>query len=73
LIGSQLAAHLGLNSLATLRENKVTVVAGTSKNNDHAEAFAKKFSITDFYDDYRRILQPKDIKVADLYVARQSF
>ena len=69
MIGSQLAAHLHLNNLAPLRGNKVDVVAVASKNRDHAEAFAKRFGISDSYDDYRRILERKDIDVVDLCVA----
>ncbi len=69
MIGSQIAAHLHLNNLSRLRGSKVDVVAVASKNKDHAEVFARKFGIPDSYDDYRRILQRKDIDVVDLCVA----
>ncbi len=69
LIGSQIAAHLHLNNLSRLRGSKVDIVAVASKNKDHAEVFARKFGIPDSYDDYRRILQRKDIDVVDLCVA----
>lgn len=69
MIGSQIAAHLHLNSLSSLRGSKVEVVAVASKNKDHADAFAEKFNIPDAYDDYRRILDRKDIDVVDLCVA----
>jgi predicted dehydrogenase len=44
----------------------VEVVAIASKNKEHAVAFVKKFDIPDFYDDYRPILNRKDIIVEDL-------
>ena len=69
MIGSQIAAHLHLNGLSKLRGGKVDVVAVASKNKDHADTFAKKFNIPDAYDDYRRILDRKDIDVVDLCVA----
>ncbi len=69
MIGSQIAAHLHLNNLSRLRGSKVDVVAVASKNKDHAEVFAKKFGISDSYDDYRSILERKDIDVVDLCVA----
>lgn len=69
MVGSQFAADLHLRNLSKLRGTKVEVVAVASKNKDHAEAFANKYEITDFYDDYRRILDRKDIEVVDLCVS----
>jgi len=66
IIGSQFAAHLHLNSLVKLRGSKVDVVAVASKNKEHAQSFAKSFSIPDAYDDYRRILERKDVHAVDL-------
>ena len=66
MIGSQFAAHLHLNSLSKLRGSKVEVVAVASKNKEHAQSFAKSFHIPDAYDDYRRILERKDIHAVDL-------
>jgi predicted dehydrogenase len=66
MIGSQFAAHLHLNSLSLLRGSKVEVVAVASKNKEHAQSFAKTFNIPDDYDDYRRILERKDVHVVDL-------
>ena len=66
MIGSQFAAHLHLNSLSKLRGSKVDVVAVASKNKEHAQSFAKSFNIPDVYDDYRRILERKDVHVVDL-------
>ncbi len=66
IIGSQFAAHLHLNSLSKLRGSKVDVVAVASKNKEHAQSFAKSFQIPDAYDDYRRILERKDVHAVDL-------
>jgi len=66
MIGSQFAAHLHLNSLSKLRGSKVDVVAVASKNKEHAQSFAKSFHIPDAYDDYRRILERKDVDAVDL-------
>lgn len=66
MIGSQFAAHLHLSNLYRLRGFKVDVVAVASKSGDHAASFAKQFNIKDHYDDYRRILERKDIDVVDL-------
>jgi predicted dehydrogenase len=69
IIGSQLAADLHLRSLSKLRGANVDVVAVASKHREHAAAFAKKFEIPDFYDDYRHLLDRKDIDVVDLCVS----
>jgi predicted dehydrogenase len=68
MIGSQFAADLHLRSLSKLRGTKVEVVAVVSKNKEHAAAFAKKYDIPAFYDDYRLILGRKDINVIDLCI-----
>jgi predicted dehydrogenase len=68
MIGSQFAAHLHINNLSKLRGLKVDIVAVASKEREHAEVFAKKFDIPDFYNDYQRILDRKDIHVVDLCV-----
>ena len=69
MIGSQFAAHLHLNSLSTLRGSKVDVVAVASKNKEHAQSFAKRFNIPDYYDDYHRVLERKDVHVVDVCAA----
>jgi predicted dehydrogenase len=66
IIGSQFAARLHLNSLSKLRGSKVDVVAVASKSKEHAQSFAKSFHIPDAYDDYRRILERKDVHMVDL-------
>lgn len=68
MVGSQFAAHLHLNSLSKLRGSKVEVVAVVSRNRANAENFARKFNIPDAYDDYRHILDRKDVDVVDLCI-----
>jgi predicted dehydrogenase len=68
MIGSQLAANLHLNNLSKLRGLKVDVVAVASQRMKNAEAFAKKFNIPHYYDDYRRILERPDIDIVDLCI-----
>jgi predicted dehydrogenase len=68
MIGSQIAANIHLNSLSKLRGLKVDVVAVASQKMKNAEAFAKKFNIPDYYDDYRRILERPDIDIVDLCI-----
>ncbi len=68
MIGSQFAALLHLNNYSKLRGTKVDIIAVASKNKEHAASFAKKFDIKDYYDDYRRILERKDIDVIDLCI-----
>ena len=68
LIGTRFAALLHINGLAKLRGSKVDVVAVASKTKEHAATFAKKFDIPDYYDDYRQILERKDIDVVDLCI-----
>lgn len=68
MIGSQFAARLHLASLAKLRGVKADIVAVASANIDHAAACAKTFGIADYGDDYRRLLERKDIDVIDLCI-----
>ena len=68
MIGSQFAAHLHLNNFSKLRGSKVDIIAVASRNKEHASSFAKKFGIPDYYDDYRRLFERKDIHVVDLCV-----
>jgi len=68
MIGSQFAAQLHLNNYLKLRGTKVDIIGVASKNKEHAVSFAKKFDIKDYYDDYRRILERKDIHVVDLCI-----
>jgi len=68
IVGSKFAAHLHLNSLEKLRGSKVDVLAVVSKSRANADNFARKFNIPNAYDDYRYILDRKDIDVVDLCV-----
>ena len=68
MIGSQFAADLHLRNLSKLRGAKVDVPAVASKNKEHAAIFAKKYDIPNYYDDYRKILERKDIDIVDLCV-----
>ena len=69
MVGSQIAAHLHLNNISKLRGLKVDVVAVASQRMENATAFAKKFNIPDYYDDYRRLLERGDIDVVDLCIS----
>ncbi len=66
VIGSKFAADFHLRNLWRLREAKVEVVAVASRNRENAAQFAKKYDIPEYYDDYQRILDRKDIDVVDL-------
>lgn len=69
IIGSQFAAHLHLQNYSALRRSKVEIVALASRDPEHARSAAEKFGIPHHYDDYRRLLDRKDIQVIDLCVA----
>lgn len=68
IVGSQFAARFHLNSLAKLRGPKVEVLAVASLRLEHAAAFAETYGIPDYYDDYRRLLERKDIDLIDLCI-----
>src|SRR5271157_3684972 len=67
MIGKGFAARLHLDSIAGLRGLKADVVAFASKTPD-AGAFANTYAIPDYYDDYRRLLERKDIDIIDLCI-----
>jgi predicted dehydrogenase len=68
VVGTQFAGRLHLNNLAKLRGIKAEVVAVASKQIKHAEEFARQYGIPDYYDDYRRILERKDVDLVDLCI-----
>lgn len=68
IVGSQFAARFHLNSLARLRGIKAEIVAVASRHLENAAAFARAYKIPDYYDDYRRILERKDIDMVDLCI-----
>jgi predicted dehydrogenase len=69
IIGSQFAAHLHLQNYSALRRSKVEIVALASRDPEHARSTAEKFDIPHHFDDYRRLLDRKDIQAVDLCVA----
>jgi predicted dehydrogenase len=67
LIGKGFAARLHLGSIAGLRGLKADVVAFASKSPE-AGGFADTYAIPDCYNDYRRLLERKDIDIIDLCI-----
>lgn len=68
IVGSQFAASFHITSLAKLRGVKADIVAVASPNIDHAAACAGTFGIPEYCNDYRRLLERKDIDVVDLCI-----
>ena len=68
IIGAQFAAHLHLHNYKPLRGARVDIVAVASRTKKSAEALAKKFAIPEAVDDYRRLLDRKDIDAVDICV-----
>ena len=68
IIGAQFAAHLHLNNYKPLRGAKVEILAVASRTKGSAEELAKKFGIPQVVDDYRRLLDRKDIDAVDICV-----
>jgi predicted dehydrogenase len=64
LIGAGFAARFHFNSYKMLPFTEVVAVASRSK--EKVEAFAKERGIPDAYDDYRYILDRKDIDLVDV-------
>lgn len=68
IVGSQFAAHLHLQNYKPLRGSKVEIRAIASRTKDRAEDTARKFDIPNVVDDYRQLLERKDIDAVDLCV-----
>ncbi len=68
IIGAQFAAHLHLQNYQRLRGSKVEIQAVASRTKESAEAFANRFGIPHFFDDYRRLLDRGDIDAVDICV-----
>jgi predicted dehydrogenase len=66
VVGSQFVAHLHLQNYCRLRGWKMEIPAVASRTKANAEIFARKYNIPDFTDDYRRLLDRKDIDAVDL-------
>jgi predicted dehydrogenase len=68
MIGTGFAGRLHLNNFLKLRGLKLDLVAICSKDANLAN-FAAEYGISDYYDDYRRLLERKDIDLVDLCVS----
>ncbi len=68
IVGAQFAAHLHLQNYHRLRRLKIEIPAVASRTPARAEEFAKKHNIPEVADDYRRLLDRKDIDAVDLCV-----
>ena len=68
IVGAQFAAHLHLQNYHRLRKLKIEIPAVASRTRARAEEFAKKHNIPEVADDYRRLLDRKDIDAVDLCV-----
>jgi predicted dehydrogenase len=68
IVGAQFAAHLHVQNYKPLRGSKVQIVAVASRTKAKAEEFAAQYQIPAVAEDYRRLLERKDIDVVDLCV-----
>ncbi|HSR11227.1 MAG TPA: Gfo/Idh/MocA family oxidoreductase, partial [Thermodesulfobacteriota bacterium] len=66
MVGAQFAAHLHLHNIKPLRGKRVEILAIASRTRSQAEKTAKEFGIPEVVDDYRRLLDRKDIHAVDL-------
>jgi predicted dehydrogenase len=68
IVGTGLSGRFHLNNYSKLRSSKVDIVAVCSKDADLASV-AKAYGIPDYYEDYRRVLERKDVDVVDLCIS----
>jgi predicted dehydrogenase len=68
IVGAQFAAHLHLENYRPLRGSKVEVLTIASRTRARAEEAAREFGIPMVEDDYRRLLDRKEIDAVDLCV-----
>ena len=68
VIGSRFAARLHLESVAKLRGVKADIVAAPRRTATTPRSCAKAFDIPECCDDYRRLLERKDIDCVDLCI-----
>ena len=68
IAGAQFAAHLHLQNYRPLRGSKVEIVAVTALTKEESEQFAAQHKIPAAEDDFRRLLERKDIDAVDLCV-----
>ncbi len=68
IVGAQFAAHLHLQNYKPLRGSRVEILTIASRTRQRAEATAREFGIPSVADDYRSLLERKDIDAVDLCV-----
>jgi len=68
IVGAQFAAHLHLQNYKPLRGSKLEIAGIASRTKTRAEELARKYGIPHVADDYRRLLERKDIDAVDLCV-----
>ncbi len=68
IAGAQFAACLHLENYCPLRGSKVEITAVASRTKGRAEELARKYNIAYVADDYRALLDRKDVDAVDLCV-----
>ncbi len=68
IVGAQFAARLHLENYCPLRGAKVEITAVASRTKGRAEDLARKYNIPHVADDYRALLDRKDVDAVDLCV-----
>lgn len=68
IVGAQFAAQLHAQNYKALRGSKVEIVAVASRTRSKAAEFASRHQIPSVVDDYRRLLERKDVDAVDLCV-----
>jgi predicted dehydrogenase len=68
IVGAQFAAQLHLQNYRPLRDSKVEIVAVVSLAKEESRQFAAQHKIPAVVDDFRRLLERKDLDAVDLCV-----
>jgi predicted dehydrogenase len=68
IVGAQFAAQLHLQNYKPLRDSKVEIVAVAALTKAESEQFAAQHKIPAAVDDFRRLLERKDVDAVDLCV-----
>ncbi|MBI5966392.1 MAG: Gfo/Idh/MocA family oxidoreductase [Deltaproteobacteria bacterium] len=68
IVGAQFAARLHLQNYSRWRGSKIEILTVASRTRARAEEFARRYNIPEVCDDYRRLLDRKDIDVVDLCI-----
>ncbi|MBC7190381.1 Gfo/Idh/MocA family oxidoreductase, partial [Candidatus Aerophobetes bacterium] len=66
IVGCGFAADLHVRALRMVRGIKVEIAGVASRTRESSERFARKFGIEKHYNDYRYLLEDKDIDVIDV-------